>query len=107
MAKNNGGANFAPEKPYFDRAVRLENEMAALREDIKEVYTEAKERAAIDVKALKRAVKLYLEPSEKKAERELTEIEANRILEALGEYVNTPLGAAAARMAGEQPAEAQ
>jgi hypothetical protein len=68
--------------------------MQALREDIKEVCTEAKE-AGILVMPLKLAVRRYLETETERNARLGKEEEAERIMRALGEFVNTPLGEAA------------
>lgn len=99
--KSNGpghNSGVAPEKPFFDRLVALYKHMEELREDIKVVCTEAKE-ADLLVMPLKLAVRRYLE-TEKERNAELgKEEEAERILRALGEFVNTPLGEAAVQAA--------
>jgi hypothetical protein len=92
---NSGGT---PEKPFFDRLVALNKSMEALREDIKEVCIEAKE-ADIPIQPLKLAVKRYLETETERNARIGKEEEAERILRALGEFVNTPLGEAAVQSA--------
>jgi len=97
---NTHGNNVAPELPFFDRIVNLEKEKQALADDIKEVYAEAKQED-IDVKALRLAVKRHLESDEKRMLREAAEEEADRILSALGEFVNTPLGEAAVKAGAE------
>jgi hypothetical protein len=99
MAKNlspngHGRNEPAPEKPYFHRLVNLYKEMEALREDIKVVCTEARE-ADIRIMPLKLAVKRHLETEKERNARLEKEEEAERILRALGAFVNTPLGQAA------------
>ena len=95
---HNGGT---PEKPYFDRLVALFKNMEALREDIKVVCTEARE-ADILIMPLKLAVKRYMETDKERNARLGKEEEAERILRALGEFVNTPLGEAAMQEAAHQ-----
>jgi hypothetical protein len=87
-----------PEKPFFDRLVALYRSMEALREDIKEVCIEAKE-ADLLVQPLKLAVRRHLETDKERNARVGKEEEAERILRALGEFVNTPLGEAAVQSA--------
>jgi sugar phosphate isomerase/epimerase len=82
------------EKPFFDRIVALKRTMEACREDIKVVKAEARD-ADVKVTHLEHAIKLYLEPEERRNARLEKEAEAERILRALGEFVNTPLGEAA------------
>ncbi len=100
-SRNGPGHNsnsVAPEKPFFDRLVALAKNMEAIREDIKEVCIEAKE-ADIRIQPLKLAVKRYLETEIERTARVGKEEEAERILRALGEFVNTPLGEAAVEAA--------
>jgi hypothetical protein len=92
---NSGGT---PEKPFFDRLVALNKNMEALREDIKEVCIEAKESDVL-VQPLKLAVRRYLETERERIARLSKEEECERILRALGEFVNTPLGGAAVEAA--------
>jgi hypothetical protein len=90
--KNGPGHNSGvtvTEKPFFDRLVAIRQNMRALREDEKEVSTEARE-ADIKITHLKHAVKLYLETEEQRNARLEKESEADRILRAIG-----PLGEAA------------
>jgi hypothetical protein len=77
------------EKPFFDRIVAIRQHMKALREEEKEVSTEARE-ADVKITPLKHAVKLYLESEEQRNARLAKESEADRILRGIG-----PLGAAA------------
>lgn len=76
------------------RIVRLSEEKAALGEDIKDIYTEAKS-AGHDVKAVRIAVKRQMETEEKRKAREAVETEAELIIAALGAFADSPLGAAA------------
>jgi hypothetical protein len=99
LTSNGTGHNSGtPEKPFFDRLVALHKNMEALREDIKQVCLEAKE-ADLLVMPLKLAVKRYLETELERSARLAKEEEAERILRALGEFVNTPLGEAAVQSA--------
>lgn len=54
---------------FFERIERLEEEKAALTEDIKEVYAEAKS-AGFEVKIMRRVNKLRKMDSEKRSEEE-------------------------------------
>ena len=57
---------------FFDRIERLEEEKAALAEDIKEVYAEAK-AAGFEVKIMRRIMKLRkMEVEKRREEDELT-----------------------------------
>lgn len=76
------------------RIVRLSEEKAAIGEDIKDIYTEAKS-AGHDVKAVRIAVKRQMETEDKRKAREAVESEAELIIAALGEFADSPLGAAA------------
>lgn len=80
-----------PEKPHFDRIYRLLIEIDERKEDIKALYQSAKE-ADIDMKLLKRSLRLAMEDDDKKAERHELERRAQELIEQLG-----PLGEAAAR----------
>ncbi len=104
LLKSNGpghnSAGVTTEKPFFDRLVALNKHLEAIREDIKEVCIEARE-AEIRIQPLKLAVKRYLETEIERTAREEKEAEAERILRALGEFVNTPLGEAAIEAAQE------
>lgn len=54
---------------FFERIERLEEEKAALSEDIKEVYAEAKS-AGFEVKIMRRIMKLRKMEPEKRAEED-------------------------------------
>jgi cell division septum initiation protein DivIVA len=92
---NTGGT---PEKPFFDRLVALRRSMEELREDIKEVKTEAKE-ADVRIGPLELAVKRYLETEKERNARLGKEEEAERILRAITQLAGTPLGLAAVESA--------
>ena len=59
-------------KSFVDRIATLEGEKAALAEDIRSVYGEAKEKQ-LDVKALRVVVKRAREDADKRAAREAHE----------------------------------
>ena len=84
-------ANTPAEKVHFDRIYLLSLEIEERQTDIKELYKAAKD-ADIDVKLLRRTVKLAMEDEDKKAERRELEHQAQLLIEQLG-----PLGAAAVR----------
>lgn len=90
------------EKPYFDRLLNIDEQINNLREDRKEVCAQAK-AADVDVKVLNRSVKLWREPEERRNAREDIEAEADRVVRALREFVNTPLGGAAVNAARARP----
>jgi uncharacterized protein (UPF0335 family) len=76
---------------FFDRIERLEAEKAALSEDIKEVYSEAKS-AGYDPKIMRKVIALRKMDAAKRQEQEaLMEVYMN----ALGMLADTPLGQAA------------
>lgn len=56
-------------KNFVDRIEKLEEEKRNTAEDIRSVYTEAKEKE-VDVKALRAVIKWRREDAEKRAERE-------------------------------------
>ena len=79
-----------------DRIERLNEERASLGSDIKDIFTEAKS-AGFDVKVLRQLIRIRkLEPAEVEEQETLLAVYQR----ALGEYVSTPLGAAAVRSAG-------
>lgn len=84
-----------PEKLHFDRIYRLLLEIEERKEDIKGLYQSAKD-ADIDMKLLKRSLRLAMEDEDKKAERRELERRAQLLIEQLG-----PLGEAAARAAAQ------
>lgn len=78
-------------KSIVSRIERLESEKAALAEDIREVYAEAKANG-FDCPTLRRVIKLRKMDSAERAEAEaLLELYAS----ALGMQLSLPLGAAA------------
>lgn len=87
-----------PEKPHFDRIYALAKQNAENAEDIKELYKSAK-HSDIDVKLLRRTVRLALEADDKKKDRRELEGRAEALLHALGPFVDSPLGEAAVRAA--------
>lgn len=59
---------------FFERIERLEEEKAAIAEDIKEVYAEAKS-AGFEVKIMRRIMKLRkMEPEKREEENELLDL---------------------------------
>lgn len=76
------------------RIARLEEEKAALAADIKDIYAEAKS-AGYSVPALREVVGRRLETEVQRAKREEVERDIVLLMGALGEFVETPLGAAA------------
>ncbi len=88
-----------PEKPHFDRIYALAKQNAENAEDIKELYKSAKD-GGVDVKLLRRTVRLALEDDDKKRDRRELEGKAEALLHALGPFVDSPLGEAAARAVG-------
>ena len=89
-----------PEKPFFDKIVKIEEDIAALRDDRTAIYESAKENEAIDVKVLRKAVRRHMEDPKKRAGREAAERAADNLLHRLGHLASTPLGEAARRAAG-------
>ena len=63
-------------------------------EDVKQLYKDAK-GADVDVKLLRRAIRLALEDDEKKRERHELENKAQSLVDALGPFIDSPLGQAA------------
>ena len=64
-----GGVSGKRLKAFFDRIERLEEEKAALAEDIKDVYAEAK-AVGFDVKTMRRVMKLRKMDVEKRREED-------------------------------------
>lgn len=75
---------------------RIEDEKATLAEQIKEIYTEAKDRG-FNTKAIRHIIKQRKTP---KDEREAFQVVVDAYMHALGDFVTTPLGQA---MAPQQP----
>lgn len=82
-------------RSIVERIERLEEEKAALTNDIKEVYAEAKGNG-YDTKALRKAVRLRkMDASEREEQDAILEL----YLSALGMLADTPLGEAAIKSA--------
>ena len=92
-----------PEKPFFEDALSLEQQIAGLREDLKATYASAREHEAIGpagVKRLKASVKrALLDADERKAKDDFA-AEVDDLCIRLGAYADTALGQAAVRAAG-------
>lgn len=83
-------------KSFIQRIERLEDEKKNLGTDIKEVYSEAKS-GGFDVKIMRQAVKLRkLNAADRQEQEALLQV----YMDALGEYVSTPLGKAAVERVG-------
>lgn len=96
-------ANDHPAAGYIERIVKLEEECAAIRLDIRAVYHEAKDAGHLKG-AIRFVVKRQMETEGQRATRETTESEAEQIMAALGMLRDTPLGEAAVeRAAAETP----
>jgi uncharacterized protein (UPF0335 family) len=91
-AANNNPANFAKDqlRSIIERIERLEEEKAALSEDIKEVYAEAKGNG-FDTKTLRTVVRLRKQDSSERAEQEAL---LDLYMHALGMAVAEPAEAA-------------
>jgi uncharacterized protein (UPF0335 family) len=79
-------------KRLVERIERLEAEKKNLAEDIREIYVEAKSQG-YDPKVLRQVVKYR---AADKAKREEMEALLQSYLEAMGDYISTPLGQAGA-----------
>lgn len=74
--KDVGGVSGQRLKSFIERVERLEEEKAALMEDIKEVYGEAKS-VGFDVKIMRRIIKLRkMDPEKRREEDEILELYA-------------------------------
>jgi uncharacterized protein (UPF0335 family) len=98
--EHNSGSNSA-DSIYARRIIKVEEEIRALKEDVKEIYAEAKE-ADVRVKPIRLAVKLYFDPEHVRVARAATQDAAEIIIHALGGYADTPLGEAAVKSAGKR-----
>lgn len=87
-------------KSIVERVERLEEEKAAIADDIRDVYKEAKGNG-FDVKALRAIVRLRKQDAEKRREHEAI---LETYMHALGMLADLPLGQAAIGRATEQPA---
>ncbi len=107
-----GDNGFDPDqsKNFVERIINLhtelESESGRIRSEIKDVYDEAK-GAGIPKKLMKAAIKKLRAKEREKSN--LAELESDypgqfeKLMTALGEYANTPLGAAAVANAGGPP----
>ncbi len=93
-------ANQPPENPFFMDIISLEVEIDEHKADIKQLYADAKTEG-IDVKLLRRTVKLHMEGDEKRRKRKKLEETAEDLLGRLGALASTPLGEAAMRDAAK------
>lgn len=82
-------------KALVERIEKLEEEKAAIAEDIKEVYAEAKGNG-FDPKIIKKVVALRKQDAQKRAEEQAV---LATYMDALGMLATTPLGAAAMKAA--------
>lgn len=83
-------------KALVERIEKLEEEKAALAEDIKEVYAEAKGNG-FDPKIIKKVIALRKQDAQKLKEEQAL---LATYMDALGMLATTPLGKAALRSAG-------
>jgi uncharacterized protein (UPF0335 family) len=90
--------NTSLEHQYFERFCNLEQQRIALAEDLKELAKEAKSEE-INVPAIRLAVKRHLEDALRRRKRVALENDVTTLLEAIGEFINTPLGESAQRSA--------
>lgn len=95
MAKK--GSNFAGEalKSLISRIERLQEDKAALQEDIGAVFAEAKS-AGFDTKIMREVLKIRRMEKHERDERETL---VQLYMDALGDLATTPLGRAAIRVA--------
>lgn len=92
QASDVGGVAGKRLQSFIERVERLEEEKAALAEDIKEVYSEAK-ATGFDVKTIRQIIKLRKMDIEKRRENdELLELYMAAI--GMDSFSNTPLGSA-------------
>lgn len=81
-------------KSFIERIERLEEERKALGADIREVYAEARS-TGYDPKIMRQVVKLRkMDASDRQEQEALLQV----YLDAVGEYVSTPLGQAGLRV---------
>lgn len=82
-------------KALVERIEKLEEEKAAIAEDIKEVYAEAKANG-FDPKIIKKVIAIRKQDAQKRAEEQAL---IETYMDALGLLATTPLGAAAIKSA--------
>lgn len=87
-------------KALVERIEKLEEEKAAIAEDIKEVYAEAKGNG-FDPKIIKKVIALRKQDAAKIKEEQAL---IATYMDALGMLATTPLGAAAIKSATKKPA---
>lgn len=78
-------------KQYIERAEKLEEEVGALKDDLKNVFAEAKANG-FDPKIMKKVIALR---KKDKSERDEEQAVLDTYLSALGMLADTPLGVAA------------
>lgn len=83
-------------KAIVERIERLEEEKAAIAQDIKEVYLEAKSNG-FDPKIIKKVIALRKQDAEKRKEEQAL---IATYMDALGMLAGTPLGKAALKTVG-------
>lgn len=88
-----GGVAADQLRSIIERIERLEAEKAALGDDIKDVYAEARGNG-FDVKAIRKIIRLR---KQDQAERDEEEAVLDLYMRALGMLADTPLGEAAIR----------
>lgn len=81
-------------RSIVERIIRLEEEKKGLSSDIKDIYTEAAS-AGYAAKAIRINVKRLMEDDTQRQKRQAIQEEADLIEVALGDFVTSPLGAAA------------
>lgn len=84
-------------RSIIERIERIEEDVKSLNDDKKEIYAEAKSNG-YDPRALRELIK---ERKQDQAKRDEIEAIKDIYRNALGEFVSTPLGAAAVERAGE------
>ncbi len=87
-----------PEKPFFDDIVELLTDIAGKREEVAQLFKDAKEVESIGkggVKVLRAAVRRHMMDAKKRK----LESEADDLLHRLGHLRDTPLGEAALKAA--------
>jgi len=82
-------------KAFVERIEKLEEEKAAIAEDIKEIYSEAKS-TGFDPKIIKKVIALRKQDANKRAEEQAI---LATYMDALGMLADTPLGKAAVHRA--------